>query len=133
MVQRSCVRTRLYFTSESHLHTLLNVFRYSTSPQVICKEGLEQLDEVAELSYLTQIVIRLFEDRSDPCRFHCEMFLSPGITANDNLQNPTVTAPYLTLCRNINCDDLVTSIRQAIDISKTSKMVTSLLVFLPMH
>ena len=65
------VRTRLYFTSESHLHTLLNVLRYPGPGEdcAISAEGLSMLDEVNELSYLTQIVLRLFVDRLDPRKF----------------------------------------------------------------
>lgn len=53
------VRTRLYFTSESHLHTLLNVLRYGGDDggpsSAIDKLGLEKLDSISELSYLTQV------------------------------------------------------------------------------
>ena len=53
------VRTRLYFTSESHLHTLLNVLRYggddANPNSAIDKVGLEKLDAISELSYLTQV------------------------------------------------------------------------------
>lgn len=53
-----CVRTRLYFTSESHLHTLLNVLRFPKEgePCSISPEGLAQLDKVSELGYLTQVI-----------------------------------------------------------------------------
>ena len=52
-----CVRTRLYFTSESHLHTLLNVLRYAgeSEPCAIDRVGLSFLDKISELSYLTQV------------------------------------------------------------------------------
>ena len=82
-----CVRTRLYFTSESHLHTLLNVLKFSKNhptnryPEVVtavCPEGILELNNIKELSYLTQIVIRLFEDRNDPMKCRCEITLSPG-------------------------------------------------------
>ncbi len=65
------VRTRLYFTSESHLHTLLNVLRFPGADEdcAISSEGLRELDEVNELSYLTQIIIRLFVDRLEPTKF----------------------------------------------------------------
>ncbi|XP_041367953.1 inositol hexakisphosphate and diphosphoinositol-pentakisphosphate kinase 2-like isoform X3 [Gigantopelta aegis] len=80
------VRTRLYFTSESHIHSLLNMLRYGG----LCEKNkdeqwsraMEFLSATAELNYMTQIVIMLFEDPSkDPCsdeRFHMELHFSPG-------------------------------------------------------
>ena len=35
-----------------------------------------------------------------------ELFLSAGVSATDPSQNATVTAPYITLCKNINCDGM---------------------------
>lgn len=82
------IRTRLYFTSESHLHTLINVLRYcgsdkSASP--LSDEGLAVLAEAPELCYLTQVIFRLFEDTrreaDDPKRYRVEVLFSPGATA----------------------------------------------------
>lgn len=84
------IRTRLYFTSESHLHTLLNVLRFpSKAPGAkkspLSKRGVEIISAAPELCYLTQVVIRLFEDTSkdvsDPKRFRIEILFSPGATA----------------------------------------------------
>jgi inositol hexakisphosphate/diphosphoinositol-pentakisphosphate kinase len=81
------VRTRLYFTSESHLHTLVNVLRFPSPgaggyPCPLSKKGRDIVSAASELCYLTQIVIRLFEniekDVSDPKRFRIEIFFSPG-------------------------------------------------------
>ncbi|XP_044300839.1 inositol hexakisphosphate and diphosphoinositol-pentakisphosphate kinase 1 isoform X3 [Varanus komodoensis] len=81
------VRTRLYFTSESHVHSLLNIFRYgglldeSKDPQ--WKRALDYLSAISELNYMTQIVIMLYEDNNkDPSseeRFHVELHFSPGV------------------------------------------------------
>lgn len=62
------VRTRLYFTSESHLHSLLNSLRYahlnveakSEVPRLEAKPRAE-VGEVDEINYLTHIVIRVYE------------------------------------------------------------------------
>lgn len=84
------VRTRLYFTSESHLHTLLNVLRFTyndprSSSSILSKRGRDLVDRTPELCYLTQIVFRLFEDPkkdiNDPKRFRLEVLFSPGATA----------------------------------------------------
>jgi hypothetical protein len=84
------VRSRLYFTSESHLHSLLNVLRISSFKEGCVKsplsnQGQNILADASELCYLTQVVIRLFEDTQksieDPKRFRVEIWFSPGATA----------------------------------------------------
>lgn len=84
------IRTRLYFTSESHLHTLLNVLRFpSKAPGAkrspLSRRGVNIISSAPELCYLTQVIIRLFENKtkdvSDPKRFRIEILFSPGATA----------------------------------------------------
>nr|CAB3253040.1 inositol hexakisphosphate and diphosphoinositol-pentakisphosphate kinase 2 [Phallusia mammillata] len=84
------VRTRLYFTSESHIHSLLTVLQYGG----LCNEkedsqwkgAMEYVDAVSELNYMTQIVIMLYEDpNEDPQsekRFHIELHFSAGAKGN---------------------------------------------------
>ncbi|CAH1271214.1 PPIP5K2 [Branchiostoma lanceolatum] len=78
------VRTRLYFTSESHIHSLLSILRYGglCSDDEQWKRALEYMSAVTELNYMTQIVIMLYEDpKADPdseTRFHVELHFSPG-------------------------------------------------------
>ncbi|XP_075431628.1 inositol hexakisphosphate and diphosphoinositol-pentakisphosphate kinase 1 isoform X3 [Ascaphus truei] len=81
------VRTRLYFTSESHVHSLLSIFRYGglldESKDRQWKRAMDYLSAVSELNYMTQIVIMLYEDNNkDPSseeRFHVELHFSPGV------------------------------------------------------
>ncbi|XP_049754229.1 inositol hexakisphosphate and diphosphoinositol-pentakisphosphate kinase 1 isoform X12 [Elephas maximus indicus] len=81
------VRTRLYFTSESHVHSLLSVFRYGglldETQDVQWQRALAYLSAISELNYMTQIVIMLYEDNTrDPLseeRFHVELHFSPGV------------------------------------------------------
>lgn len=82
------IRTRLYFTSESHLHTLLNVLRFGGSDHArspMSEEGKRVCAEAPELCYLTQVIFRLFEDTKrdadDPQRYRVEVLFSPGATA----------------------------------------------------
>jgi hypothetical protein len=87
------IRTRLYFTSESHLHTMLNVLRFAAmgptstccSSPVLSTAGMKFLNNTKEVCYLTQIVIRLFEDTSQPLdnhrRFRVEILFSAGASA----------------------------------------------------
>ncbi|KAG8178546.1 hypothetical protein JTE90_015916 [Oedothorax gibbosus] len=94
------VRTRLYFTSESHIHSLLTVLRYGglldwPEPCFLCsclpedtqdeqwRRAMEYVSAVSELNYMTQVVIMLYEDPtkdiSSEERFHVELHFSPGV------------------------------------------------------
>ncbi|KAL1512848.1 hypothetical protein ABEB36_002365 [Hypothenemus hampei] len=81
------VRTRLYFTSESHIHSLITVLRHGGLLDVIKDEqwrrAMEYVSMVSELNYMSQIVIMLYEDPTkDPSseeRFHIELHFSPGV------------------------------------------------------
>ncbi|XP_040019054.1 inositol hexakisphosphate and diphosphoinositol-pentakisphosphate kinase 1 isoform X5 [Gasterosteus aculeatus] len=89
------VRTRLYFTSESHVHSLLSVFRYGglldDEKDQQWKQAMDYLSAVTELNYMTQIVIMLYEDNDkDPSseeRFHVELHFSPGVKGCDDEEN----------------------------------------------
>ncbi|XP_073533900.1 inositol hexakisphosphate and diphosphoinositol-pentakisphosphate kinase 2 isoform X11 [Phyllobates terribilis] len=80
------VRTRLYFTSESHVHSLLSILRFGSlcdeSKDEQWKRAMDYLNFVNELNYMTQIVIMLYEDPnkdlSSEDRFHVELHFSPG-------------------------------------------------------
>lgn len=114
------VRTRLYFTSESHMHTLLNVLRYAGDGEepIICKEGLELMDNISEIGYMSQIVIRLFEDRANPLNFHCELSFSPGATNDPITDKSNSTAPYVLLDKGIKYGLLVDHLRSAIKLAE---------------
>lgn len=81
------VRTRLYFTSESHIHSLLTVLRHGGLVNIKVDEqwrrAMEYVSMVSELNYMSQIVIMLYEDPTkDPSsedRFHVELHFSPGV------------------------------------------------------
>lgn len=80
------VRTRLYFTSESHVHSLLTALRYGgllpLSDQQ-WRRAMEYVSMVSELNYMSQIVVMLYEDPtkdiSSEERFHVELHFSPGV------------------------------------------------------
>uniref|UniRef100_A0A7N8WUU5 Inositol hexakisphosphate and diphosphoinositol-pentakisphosphate kinase n=1 Tax=Mastacembelus armatus TaxID=205130 RepID=A0A7N8WUU5_9TELE len=89
------VRTRLYFTSESHVHSLLSIFRYGglldEEKDQQWKRAMDYLSAVSELNYMTQIVIMLYEDNNkDPSseeRFHVELHFSPGVKGCEDEEN----------------------------------------------
>ncbi|CAI5526014.1 unnamed protein product, partial [Closterium sp. Naga37s-1] len=83
------VRTRLYFTSESHLHSVMNVLRFCQlddslqgEASLLSPDAMTRLYETRELDYLTHVVLRMYEnvevDLNDPRRFRVEIMFSPG-------------------------------------------------------
>lgn len=134
------VRTRLYFTSESHLHTLLNVLRFTyndprSSSFALSKRGCDIVDRTPELCYLTQIVFRLFEDPkkdiNDPKRFRLEILFSPGATATPlhmaemdrDLDNSRFeTDPLELISRDgLSCQEVEGYFSECIDEGKTDE------------
>lgn len=80
------VRTRIYFTSESHCHSLINVLRYChlalSRDSIMEESGESLLNSTQELDYMTHVVLRMFENKNlplrDPGRFRVEILFSPG-------------------------------------------------------
>lgn len=67
--------SRLYFTKESHVHTLLNIVFNSSLPLSL------KPDEVGELDYLTQITFELYEyqtENNDEKQWSLRLGFSPG-------------------------------------------------------
>ncbi|KAL8172369.1 hypothetical protein V2J09_024173 [Rumex salicifolius] len=97
------VRTRLYFTSESHIHSLMNVLRYCNLDEslqgeesLVCLNALERLLNTKELDYMSYIVLRMFENTEvpleDPKKFRIELTFSRGadlspLQSNDSEAN----------------------------------------------
>ncbi|CAH8634105.1 unnamed protein product [Schistosoma mattheei] len=83
------VRSRLYFTSESHIHSLLTCLRYGELADIVTDEqwrrAMEYVSSISEINYLAQIVIMIYEDPTvEPKtekRFHVELHFSPGAFA----------------------------------------------------
>jgi hypothetical protein len=133
------IRTRLYFTSESHLHTLLNVFRFPSKDQndrtLLSKRGCEIISSAPELCYLTQVLIRLFENTkkeiNDPRRFRIEISFSPGATATpehmaeldrDFDSSRFDTEPLRIISKdNLTCEELEQYVSQSIREGKTDE------------
>ncbi len=118
------VRTRLYFTSESHLQTLMNVLRYPVDGlhQIVSPEAKEVLDRTEELCYLTSFVIRLYEDPKkyygDPARFRVEVLFSPGIVQHPLQSKGNTKAKPLTLLnKNLSCAQIEEMLDAAISLA----------------
>jgi len=85
------VRTRIYFTSESHIHALMNVLKYCrlkgcTDEEKITPEVDNSVFDVTEYDYLSHLVFRLYENPQlpidDESRFRVEVLFSPGAAYN---------------------------------------------------
>ncbi|KAI9189042.1 inositol hexakisphosphate and diphosphoinositol-pentakisphosphate kinase [Blastocladiella emersonii ATCC 22665] len=112
--------TRLYFTKESHVHTLLNLVYLSGVPMKIPAGNLDELD------YLTQITFELYErnrgiaNEADK-EFSVRISFSPGAYCAElvDLQmddrHSIVAAPKRDLTDHVSLDDVVGSLRKLIE------------------
>lgn len=86
------MRTRLYFTSASHLYSLLNVIKFGLNIQsqhdrISKTKSVPSLDDLTlRMDFLSGIYFRVFEnlivDEDDPARFKLEIMLNHGAILN---------------------------------------------------
>eukprot|EP00298_Acanthocystis_sp_HF-20_P014398 c20755_g1_i1.p1 GENE.c20755_g1_i1~~c20755_g1_i1.p1 ORF type:complete len:1055 (+),score=441.22 c20755_g1_i1:44-3208(+) len=101
------VKTRLYFTSESLLHSILNVLRYAPNSIVKTEDGERT---PPGLGYLTQVVFKMFENThlsiEDPNRYVITIFYSDGVYGWKGSTNVPPN-PLQILKENISLDEFV--------------------------
>lgn len=86
------IRTRLYFTSASHMYTLLNTLKLGVNSELIDQTNVKDqdaLEDITTLDYMSGIVFRLYEnlglDEMDPARFRLEIMVHRGAVI-DNIE-----------------------------------------------
>ncbi|CDW83263.1 inositol hexakisphosphate and diphosphoinositol-pentakisphosphate kinase 1 [Stylonychia lemnae] len=94
------MRTRLYFTSASHMYTLLNTLKLGLNQTLIDQSNLkdkEALNNITTIDYMSGIVFRLYEnlglDEDDPDRFKLEIMVNRGAVVEnfgENIENHTI-------------------------------------------
>jgi len=81
------IRTRLYFSSASHVYSLFNVLHFNAGGASL-KQNQKAFDEIITLQYLSHIVFKLYEnldaEEKDPKRFRLEVAISPGCVMEKN-------------------------------------------------
>eukprot|EP00753_Platysulcus_tardus_P013390 PLAT3669.6.p1 GENE.PLAT3669.6~~PLAT3669.6.p1 ORF type:complete len:1024 (+),score=377.90 PLAT3669.6:128-3073(+) len=75
------VRSRLYFTSESHLHGMFNLLRFHAGVDgIVSDAGKRWMDSVEELSYMTHVLFMMYENAAikGPHRYRIDILFSTG-------------------------------------------------------
>ena len=107
------IKTRFYFTSQSHLYSLLNTLIYSMNSFLVDNgKGINPIWSVFDLDYCSHIVFRLFENynvkKQSKERFRIEIIVSSG--ANKDLtkvdsRHMVSLNPWIILNDHLSLDD----------------------------
>ena len=83
---------------------------------------MEILEAIPELSYLTQVIIRLFEietgSSDSPPMFRCEISFSAGATNDPILDKSSEISPYVTLNNHVSFEDMMRILESGIEMSR---------------
>ena len=108
------IKTRIYFTSQSHLYSLLNTLIYSMNSFLVDNgKGINPIWSVFDLDYCSHIVFRLFENynvnKKSNERFRIEIIVSAGtdkdLTKVDNKHMISMN-PWIILNDHLSLNDL---------------------------
>lgn len=115
--EKPCIR--MYFTKESHVHTLYNVIRLCFSPGI---------QEISELDYLTQITMELYERYKDNnVEYSIRVGFSPGANSAgliDTQMDEThalAVAPRKWISDHINLADALVPLEEKLKFRQTVK------------
>lgn len=79
------VRSHLYFTSASHMYTLLNTLKLGVDSLIVDESDREsrgRLDRILRMDFCSHFVFRLFEnlnvEEDNPARFNLEIMINRG-------------------------------------------------------
>jgi hypothetical protein len=86
------VKTRLYFTSQSHLYALFNTIIYGLNSFLVDdKNNMNKIWNIFDLDYCSHIVFRLFENfnlkENDEKRYRIEIVVSSGANKDPKLSD----------------------------------------------
>lgn len=112
------VKTRYYFTSASHLYSLINVVCYGLDSHLLEKTDTNFISELKknrlELDYCSHLMFRLYENLNanehDPERFRLEIIMSPGSNKSpyESDNNHMIgVSPWIILNKNLTLNQMI--------------------------
>lgn len=119
------VRSHFYFTSASHMYTLLNTLKLGVGSILIDEEDKrvkDSLDDILRLDFMSHFVFRLFEnlnvEEEDPSRFNLEIMVNRGAVTNPEdiklVKNHTIPINldnYIDISKKLNLEKLDTFLK----------------------
>ena len=108
------VKTRFYFTSQSHLYALFNTIIYGLNSFLVDDQKvINPIWKIFDLDYCSHIVFRLFENfkvkKNDKKRYRIEIIISSGANKDPKLSDNDhflSVNPWIVVNEHLTLDDL---------------------------